>query len=365
MTSADSCLARTGRDRCPGALAPFSAEDGLIIRARVPGGEVLIDQIAALMAIGSEYGVPVVQITTRANLQVRGLPDPLPADVAERIADAGLLPSDTHEKARNVLAAPLNPELRQRARELDLMLCARPALAELPGRFLFVLTDAGGVGLTEPYDVAYVDRGDGSGLLVAAGRGRECPASRALAAMLDLAGEFLAARDDVRQWNIRDLPAGSALLSGFTRISLTVGDPLVPGAFGDDLVAGVPLGLIDEPQLAALRETTDRVVVTPWRSLVVPGGAIHLDRLTSVGLVTSPHSTWNRISACTGAPHCRRAESETLQLARDCAASLSADGPRVHLVGCERRCGHPRTDHISVVGARSVDGVRAAVASAS
>lgn len=355
--------ARDGRDRCPGALAPFAADDGLIVRARVPGGEVGITSLHALMSIGRDHGTPLVQLTTRANLQVRGLPSPLPPDVAERMAAAGLLPSLSHEKARNILAAPLSPALRARARELDVLLCGRPALADLPGRFLFLLTDESGIGLTEPYDVAYVDRGDRSGLLLAGGVGRECVAADALPAMLDLAEGFLADRTDERQWNLRDLPAGSALLDGFVALDVAIGSPLRAGPVGADLVAGVPLGLIDEPQLAALGAVTDRVVVTPWRSVVVPGGAAFVSELEDAGFVVGPQSTWNRLSACTGAPHCARALSETMNLARECAASLPVGGPRVHLVGCERRCGHPRTEHVTVVGARSVDDVRAAVAS--
>lgn len=363
--SPDPICVRDGRDRCPGALAPFSADDGLIVRARVPGGEVLVDQLAALMSIGRDLGAPRVQITTRANLQVRGLPSPLPSEVAERIADAGLLPSPSHEKARNILAAPANAVLRERARELDIRLCDRPALAELPGRFLMLLTDGTGVGLTEPYDIAYVDHEDGSGVLLVDGVGRECASSDALSAILDLAEAFLLTRTDERQWNIRDLPAGSGLLEGFDPLTIERGAPLVPGARGADLVVGVPLGLINEAQLAALQAVTDRVVVTPWRSLLVPDGARQAASLAAAGLVTTPRSTWNRISACTGAPYCARAASETMQLAADCAQALPVEGPRIHLVGCERQCGHPRTEHVSVIGADDVDGVRAAVASSS
>lgn len=363
MNSSQVCLTREGRDRCPGALAPFSAEDGLIVRARVPGGEVMVGQLEALMAIGREHGTPRVQLTTRSNLQVRGLPDPLPSDVAERIAQAGLLPSASHEKARNILAAPFNPELRAMAHELDQRLCERPVLADLPGRFLFLLSDATGVGLTEPYDVAYVDQGEGRGLLVSCGAQRACLRAEAIAAMLGVAEAFLAERTSERQWNIRDLPDPEELLDGFTAASLTPGDPPVPGVAGEDLVAGVPLGLIDEMQLAALSQVTAEVVVTPWRSVVVPGGAAHADQLAEAGLVVTAGSPWNRISACTGAPYCARAHSETMNLARECAQVLATHGPRIHLVGCQRTCGRPRTEHIAVVGAATVADVRAAVTS--
>lgn len=347
---------RSGPDRCPGALQPFSAEDGLIVRARVPGGEISLDALCGLMTIGREHGAPRVQLTSRGNLQVRGLPEPLPGQVAQRIADLGLLPSWTHEKARNILAAPTNRRLRAWARELDRRLCARPALAALPGRFLFLLTDDSGLGLDERFDVAYVDRPGGTGLLLAGGRARPCAEDQALQQMLEVAERFLEVRSDERVWNIRDLPADS-LLGDFAAHDPVVGSRLAPGAVGEDLVAGVPLGLVEPEHLDALRPIADSVVVTPWRSLLIEGGAAYARTLRDAGLVTSAESAWARISACTGAPYCARAQTSTWSLAGECAQALPADGPRLHLVGCERRCGQS-PGGITVVGARSVAEVR-------
>ena len=72
---------RLGADRCPGLLKPFVAQDGAIIRLRVPGGRVRVSTLADLLAIGADHGAPLLSVTSRTNLQVRGLPDPLPDDV--------------------------------------------------------------------------------------------------------------------------------------------------------------------------------------------------------------------------------------------------------------------------------------------
>lgn len=264
--------ARTGADRCPGVLRPFPAEDGLIVRVRVPGGEIAIVALRELMRLAATYGVPQIQLTTRANLQLRGLPDPLPDGFVEALEAAGLLPSRTHERARNILAAPTSPAQRARARKLDARLCSRPALAQLSGRFLMLVTDGSGLGLSAPYDVAHLDTGDGDGLLLAGGLGRACPAGSAYDAMLDFAEQFLAARTDDREWNVRDLPAGSPLLAGFSRTTVPTADPLVPGPVGPDLVAGVPDGLLLPRHLETLASVTASLVLTPWRSVVIEGG---------------------------------------------------------------------------------------------
>jgi precorrin-3B synthase len=44
---------RLGADRCPGLLTPFVAQDGAIIRLRMPGGRVRVSTLAELLAIGA------------------------------------------------------------------------------------------------------------------------------------------------------------------------------------------------------------------------------------------------------------------------------------------------------------------------
>ncbi len=90
----------------------------------------------------------------------------------------------------------------------------------------------------------------------------------------------------------------------------------------------------------------DRVRLTPWRGIVVPGLPAHvaagaLDGLADAGLVTEPDSAWRSVTACTGKPGCAKALADVRADAR--AVMERARGPlAVHWSGCERRCGHPR-----------------------
>src|SRR5690606_41103992 len=103
---------------------------------------------------------------------------------AARIAAAGLLPSATHERVRNIVASPFGEADLVDA--LDRELCARPGLARLPGRFLFSI---GGLGLDA--DTTYA-----AGRLLLAGRdaGLAVPPERAVPTMLDADEAFLRLR---------------------------------------------------------------------------------------------------------------------------------------------------------------------------
>lgn len=351
---------RDGADRCPGVLRPFIADDGAIIRVRVPGGRMSVATLAALSAVAAEFGAPLLQLTSRGNIQLRALPDPLPSTLVDKIAALGLLPSPTHERVRNILAAPLAPHLAPLVAELDAALVAASDLAALPGRFLWAISDATGAVLTQPWDVAYQDLGDDHGRVLVGGYALDVSRADAVPTLLERARLFLAHRGGERAWNVRDLPADSPVFAGMTPYAVSAAPPLRPGPVGADLVVGVPLGMLRTAQVAALASASDEVVVTPWRSVVVPGGAYLAPMLRGLGLAVDPDSPWARVSACVGAPFCRRTTTRTLDLATAATKSLAGPGPLVHVVGCDRRCGEPSTEHVSVVEPASVDDVLAA-----
>ncbi|HEY4356636.1 MAG TPA: precorrin-3B synthase [Acidobacteriaceae bacterium] len=137
---------RTGEHFCPGILHAVPAKDGLLMRVRVPGGQLAPNQLHAIASVSTGE----IEITSRANIQLRGIAsEDLPRIVAE-LTTAGLLPSRTHERVRNIIASPFagldRTELidtRPLVRELDARLMADPALAAMPPKFSMAL-DGGG-----------------------------------------------------------------------------------------------------------------------------------------------------------------------------------------------------------------------------
>ncbi|GAB3712465.1 precorrin-3B synthase [Mariniluteicoccus flavus] len=365
----DPAIDRGREDLCPGILKPFFAEDGAIIRLRAPGGRV---DVATLRTLAELSPSRFVGLTSRGNLQLRALPQPVPAAVENAVMATGLVPSPAHERVRNIVCSPLTgltgglADLRPLVNELDHRLCADPLLAALPGRILFALDDGRGDMVTEPFDLAIVatsateaevrQRGHDLGLRV--------PLAEATASVIDLARTFQLTRVrlDPVPWHVRELAEPIPHRDLVRLDAVVAGEQARPGVVGNHLVAGVPLGQLTVAQLEALAAVSDDVIVTPWRSLVVPNGAAYAESLRDAGLTADATDAWSAISACTGLPGCRRSAIATLPLAHDVVAALPR-APRlpIHLSGCERRCGAPRRDHHDLVAPASAAEVLAVV----
>lgn len=364
--------ARSAADRCPGVLRPHQAEDGLLVRLRIPGGQTTSGLLVALVELAGEFAVRPnrgsVQLTSRGNIQLRGLDEARLPELTDRVYALGLLPSIAHDRVRNIVASPLTglsaerPDLRALVRDLDRALCADPDLAELPGRFLFAIDDGRGDMTSLAFDLAYVADEADQGWLVLGGhhpRGVRTSEHNAVAQLISLARDFLHARDDAgsRSWRVWETPD---LRPDLQPLTLPAGETDVPlGTVGEAASIAVPLAFLNHEQARAIDQVAKGgpVVITPWRGLVIPGAAGSLPVLAEHGLVIDDQDVWAKISACVGAPGCAKSRISTADRAYELAAHRATqqlDQP-VHIVGCERRCGAPAVEHVDLVAPVDLD----------
>ncbi|HWD02835.1 MAG TPA: precorrin-3B synthase [Amycolatopsis sp.] len=343
--------ARVRADACPGVFATHDAADGPLARVRLPGGVMSADRLRALASCTDDLGDGDVHLTSRGNVQLRGVTRP---GLAARLTEAGLLPSPTHERVRNILASPLSgidggiADVRGLAAELDTALCAVPALAGLPGRFLFAFDDGRGDVGGEGADVCWraVTPSSGTVLLAGADTGHRVSRADAVAALLHVAGAFVARRG--LAWRIAELADPLALLPDGPRttpVERPVRVDRTVGRLGKHGWGIAPrFGRISAAQLRVLADVAPEAVVTPWRSVVLPEAAPDAaGRLRAADLSTDAAAL--EITACIGRPGCAKALADV----RADAATLRPAGVRVHVAGCARRCGRPAGDHLDVV----------------
>ncbi|OBG56141.1 precorrin-3B synthase [Mycobacterium sp. E735] len=346
-------------DACPGALQVHRAADGALARVRLPGGMLTAAQLAALARVATEFGSATLELTARGNVQLRGITDVTAA--AEAIADAGLLPSATHERVRNIVASPLSGraggtvDVRPWVVELDEAIRAEPSLVELGGRFWFGLDDgrADVSGLCA--DVGVHALPDGWALLLA-GRdtGVRLTAGEVIETLVMIATRFAATRGSA--WRVKELDDVESLLPGAELGAVAfpaVTRPPVGWINQDDgrvaLGAAVPLGVLSARVAEFLAAIEAPLVITPWRSVLVcdldEGVAdVALRVLAPLGLVFDENSPWLNVSACTGSPGCAHSLAD---VRADAAAALGGDaGVHRHFVGCDRACGSPLTGEV-------------------
>lgn len=363
------------------------AADGGLARVRIPGGTLTTDRLAVLRKAAIELGDGSLELTSRANVQIRGLTPGSEPELGERLAEAGLLPSLTHERMRNIIASPL-ADTQGLVDAIDAALCARPELAELPGRFLVTVDEGGDVsGLGA--DVG-LHRVGAEWALLLAGADSGLRPGDPVAAVTRAAAEFLALRAERggAAWRLAEIEDGVAEitrrlatetashialpdrgappdhgtppahgvplghLAPAGRVQPARPQPLPPGPLPDGrLVVGVPLGRLNPAQSEALL-AAEHLRLTPWRSVLLPR-PITLGH----GLITDPHSPWHAVTACTGRPGCAKALAD---VRADAPRLLGGAGRSVHFSGCERRCGRPRgaIDVLATADGYLVDGQR-------
>jgi precorrin-3B synthase len=336
-----------------------------LIRVRLPGGMITAAQLAALAAVSTGFGSQTLELTGRGNVQLRAITDVNAA--AEAIAEAGLLPSATHERVRNTVASPLSGraggrvDVRPWVHALDSAICAEPKLVELGGRFWFSIddgrSDVSGLGA----DVG-VQAGDDGHALLLMGRdtGVRIADEDMITTLVSVAIRFTEVRG--KAWRVAELDDVDDLLPGADVSAAPVAPVTKPpvGWIAQDgpgqeglitLGAAVPLGVLPARVAEYLAAIEAPIVITPWRSVLIcdldEGVAdVALRVLAPLGLVFDENSPWLDISACTGSPGCAHSAADVRADAADVVGTVG--GVHRHFVGCERACGSPPTGQVLV-----------------
>ena len=332
---------------CPDAWRPMMAGDGLLVRVKPRLGRLSRDQALGLAEAASLYGNGQIDMTRRANLQIRGVTEGGWRPLIARLRALDLVDDDAAiERARNILVSPVwrpDDDNFRIASALQARLGELPAL--LPGKIGFVI-DAGAAPLLldQPGDFR-IERSDTGGLMlradgrstgVAVAPGEEADALIALARWFVASGGVTAGR----------MARHDALLpDGATGWLQTASATPLP-QWGAGQRYGLPFGRIDArtlARLAAMLPDGAGIRITPWRTLLLEA-SVHLD---DDNLLANPHDPLLRVDACPGMPACPQATVETRDLARRIAPHVTC---RLHISGCAKGCARSAPAAVTLTG---------------
>ena len=351
---------------CPGALRPMLSGDGLLVRIRPHVGRLTQGQAAGIADLADRYGSGVLDLTTRANLQLRGVSPASHPAVMNGLQRLGLVDSSSAVEARrNIVVSPFwnaDDGTYQLATALRDALAAPDAPA-LPGKFGFAV-DIGQQAFlrTTPADIR-IERGPCGYAVRAEGfdTGTAVAAHEAVPAAMALARWFLTnGGDTAGRGRMVSLAPHHVLPERFQSAAVFPTAAAAPrlGTTAQGWLVGVEFGQLSATALSALSEL-GTLRMTPWHMLLIEGASRAPDL---AGLITQADDPLLRVVACTGAPGCSQAAAATRPLARALAPHVPA-GQLLHVSGCAKGCAHPRSAHTLVATSAGFNLIRCGTAS--
>lgn len=389
------------------------AQNAFMCRLRVPGGIVSAQQAREVAAIAEECGGGYVDVTTRANLQIRMIPADRAAEVVMRLGDIGLLPRGTGaDNIRNITASPTVGidrnewvDTRPIVRALHHHILNSRDLFGLPRKFNISIDGGGSIGvLEETNDIALsvVRIGTEHRFRLGLGgiTGHQDLATASDVALLPsevvkvcdaILRVFIAHGDrtDRKKARLKYLLDKWGHARFLEEVEAVLGARLPrfpveamerPPATDRLAHVGVRvqrqeglhyLGVvataarISADQLRGLAQVAERhgqgeLRLTVWQNLLIPGVAdvpAALDALTGIGLTTDASSLRAGLVACTGSVGCKFAAADTKGTGQQILAYLEGrialDVPlNIHLTGCHHSCAQHYIADIGLLGAK-------------
>lgn len=326
---------------CPDAWHPMAAGDGLIVRVRPMLGRVTRAQMAVLAEAAAEHGNGQIDLTSRANLQLRGVSEAaLPALLTTLVTTGLVDPDPVIETRRNLLVAPEWQDGDDTARIARSLIARLNELPDLPGKVGFIIDAGEACALHNESGDFRIERGQHGGLILRAdGHETGAPVMQGaeVDALLALAHWFVESGGE----DARRMARHRVTLPPFATGAIPPAHParpLVPGR----RVLGAPFGRITAAQLSRLI-SIDAIRLTPWRMLLVEGQGTRADD----GWITDPADPLLHVDACPGAPDCPQSTVETRALARRLAPHVAGS---LHVSGCAKGCARAAPADVILTG---------------
>jgi len=338
------------RGWCPGALTPMESGDGLVLRVRPLNGQLSSVQVKAIAQLSDDLGNGILDLTSRGNIQIRGVMQDNHLDVLKGLKRFDLLDASPEaESRRNILVSPFwqaGDVTEALAAQLTEALSQKTA-PQVPHKFGFAVdTGRTPVLASASADIRLERSADGRLIVVADGSdaGKAVTVDTAVEQAITLAEWFLqATQTDTRMAKL--LAKGVPLPLGHTTPRSNQTYHPKPGVTPNGTLVGVAFGQLPAESLFALRDQGP-FRMTPWRMLLIENP----HKLGQIkGLITDPQDPRLHITACAGAPRCTQGLLETRPLANALIPHIPK-GQALHVSGCTKGCAHPKPADITITG---------------
>jgi ferredoxin-nitrite reductase len=361
---------------CPGLFTPILAPDGILCRLRIPGGQLTAPQLEQLANFCQNLQISHLQITNRANLQLRNVPADTDFTPLQAAGLAGSIPATDH--LRNIMVSPLagfdaqaQIDTRSLVSDLDHLLSTWPDLIHLSPKFSIGLD--GGERLSvrsQPNDLRFLCHDGAFHLQLAHQTFRLLPQTtvQVVQALMEVYLHHVDRRlpKPPRFAKLLTQVGMEAFAQAIAPWTTTVPNDETPeerspsmpvGLYGDSIALAIPLGQISVAQLRGLASLVTNsgagvLHLTPWRNLVLPamGDLAGVDReLHRLQLSRDPNNPWRFLIACSGSTGCASGLTDVQTDAQHLAQLPNLAQTTIHLSGCDKFCAHRGTSDLTLV----------------
>jgi ferredoxin-nitrite reductase len=396
---------------CPGLFYNTPAQDGLLYRLRIPGGIINYQQFQAIADIADHDGNGYIDITNRANIQIREIKQDINVEVLQKLQALGLASTNVNvDHIRNIMASPTagidTEELidtRPLVKAWEEYIITHSQLSELSAKFSVCFDGRGKVSVSDRlndiilaaelvnskvYLRLYLSHGEkgkpakDTGMLLKPGE-----AIPVLAALTETYRKHIDTKNrrkprlreiinnitieqylhQAQQNHIFDITKNSpSFCASVTLLDIThigIHPQSQSGLYYIGIV--LPLGRLETWQIRGLaniaqRYGDDNIRLTPWQNLLltdIPQNQIREveKEITNLGLNFSATDIKSFLVACSGKRGCATAATETkddaLNLAKYLENSMILDSPvNIHFTGCSKSCAQHTEADITLLG---------------
>jgi precorrin-3B synthase len=373
----------SARGWCPGVLRPMPTGDGLLVRVHPQAGRLTASQLRAIAEAARNCGNGTVEVSSRANVQIRGVRKGSHGTLVRLLDRVGLADAPGGGPYRPCTVSPLAGLEGEAfdsfvlASAINDALGADDSLANLPAKFGVIVDGEGRFPLDEvtaDIRVAVGPRADAAIIGIPDGPRLRwlgpVQLNDAVAAVHRLAAALAQVLRDRGSGRMRDLAlaviARAALPFSNDAPMARARDAAPVGAVdygtGGAVLLGLPFGRCDAADLekiAAWSESlgSGAIRTAPWRAIAIPnldprGADALLAKAAAAGFVVEPGDARLSISACAGSPGCTSAQAPTLEDAARLAPVLErlSAGMTVHVSGCAKGCARRTAADLTLVG---------------
>ena len=397
---------------CPGLFYSTPAQDGFLYRLRIPGGIINYNQFQAIADIADNYAGGYIDITNRANIQIREIKQDINIEVLKNLQALGLASTNAKtDHIRNIMTSPTagidTEELiatQPLVKAWEEHIRANSQLSELSAKFSVCFDGRGKVSVSDrPNDIIlaaelinshiylrlylnYGEKGEPS-----QDTGIVLKPEKTIQVLAALAETYLKHIDtkNPRKPRLREIINKITIdkylqqiqqnlnpdIFNFLPPPLRAAAPLQEkthigihcqrqiGLYYIGIV--LPLGRLETWQIRSLaniakRYGHDNIRLTPWQNLLlteIPENQIREveKEITNLGLNSSPTNIKSFLVACSGKRGCAAAATETkedaLNLVKYLENLIILDSPvNIHFSGCSKSCAQHTQADITLLG---------------